>query len=275
MSGLFLCNLAVEAAFAHNRGMDNQPPPPKPRPANANKSGGVYAQKKVVSRESRFVGYMVLGLGVVAVIAVLMIAASKFGGKQDAQPLSQTPMSAQNNVVTPNQPVDDKNLQARVAQDLLSGMKPVTATPVKPVAKKELYFRREPDLNAPDIEGAWQTMISKSTAVLQMNGGTYQIVIADPKEYSRRLYSAGTYKVLEDIILLTPRLDWPAPQAPKGTDVNYAPITSAEFPVVAAIKSGKMLWQNPPSSETRIYVPRAMPLLLDVTQGYIVWQKVK
>ena len=261
MSGLFLCNLAVEAAFAHNRGMDNQPPPPKPRPANANKSSGVYAQKKVVSRESRFVGYMVLGLGVVAVIAVLMIAASKFGGKQDAQPLSQTPMSAQNNVVAPNQLVDDKNLQARVAQDLLSGMKPVTATPVKPVAKKELYFRREPDLNAPDIEGAWQTMISKSTAVLQMNGGTYQIVIADPKEYSRRLYSAGTYKVLEDIILLTPRLDWPAPQAPKGTDVNYAPITSAEFPVVAAIKSGKMLWQNPPSSETRIYVPRAMPCM--------------
>ena len=267
--------------------MDETPPllPKKPTPANANKGASLSARKIKpdygVSKESRFVGYMVLGFGIVAVMSVLLIAANRFGGGGEGRavgqpvasvvsPTPQTPVLA----VVPNTP----DLQNRVAKDLLGNLSSPFSQErgqYKEPPKDELYFKRQPDLDPAAIEGAWQAMISNSTAVLQLSKGTYQIVMADPAQYSYRQYSSGTYTVMEDLITLTPRNDWAPPSPPKGTDVVYAPITSAPFPVMAGFKSGKMLWQNPPSSETRIYVPRMLPLLQDSAQGYIVWQPVK
>ncbi len=269
--------------------MDETPPllPKKPTPANANK-GASFSARKIKpdygsSKESRFVGYMVLGFGIVAVMSVLLIAANRFGGNNEqtgGQPVA-TPVAVMSptpqTLVPPATPAAP-DLQNRVAKDLLGNLSSPFSQErgqYKELPKDELYFKRQPDLDSAAIEGAWQAMISNSTAVLQLSKGTYQIVMADPAQYSYRQYSSGTYTVMEDLITLTPRNDWAPPSPPKGTDIVYASITSAPFPVMAGFKSGKMLWQNPPSSETRIYVPRMLPLLQDSAQGYIVWQPVK
>lgn len=259
---------------------ETKPQNPRPRPANTNKGADVSVRRKPTSplkpsKESQFVGYLVLGFGILAVIAVLIVAAKKFGNTPQPQQATQT---------QPSQPVptlppeNTKETQKRIAQDLLTTM---NTAPEKPKAqpkiapKKDLYFSRQPGLKPESITGAWQALIGQSTAVLQMNGGTYQIVLADPKEYSRRLYSSGTYTILDDMILLNPRMDWSAPTPPVGTDVFYQSITTAPFPVMVGMKGGRMLWQNPPSTETRVYVPRAMPLMQDRSQGFITWQRVK
>jgi Na+-transporting methylmalonyl-CoA/oxaloacetate decarboxylase gamma subunit len=270
-------------------GMDELPQTPrKPKPANANAGPSFSARKRKpdfgASMESRFVGYMVLGFGVLAVVSVLLIAANRFGGKSETQTVqSATPQPVAEDAekkILPPAAVYQQNpaLQNRVADDLLGSLpKPFSAEgkQYKKPPKSELYFDRQPNLKSESIEGAWQATISNNTAVLQISKGTYQIVMADPQQYSNRLYSSGVYKMVEDMIVLTPRMDWPAPNPPKNTDVKYSNITTAEFPVMAAVKGGNMLWQNPPSTETRLYVPRALALLPDVNQGYIVWKPIK
>lgn len=278
--------------------MDNQKPTPRskpPAPDRPTTKAGAYARKikpdyNPSSKESRFVGYMVLGFGILAVMSVLLIAANRFGhqGTPAVQDAIVPPNAA---IVPPQQPALatgaapssplSPELQGRVARDLLGALPSApssssgASTRYKQPPKDELYFKREPDLNQKDIVGAWQSSVGNSTVVLQLGQGIYQIVMADPSQYSYRQYSSGTYEVLEDLVTLTPRTDWAPPSPPQGTDVVYNAITTAPFPVMVAMKGGAMLWQNPPSTETRIYVPRALPLLQDSGQGYIVWKPIK
>ncbi len=257
----------------------NKPPSQSPRQRPAGR--GLPQKSRVigVSNESEFIGYLVLGFGILAVIAVLLIAVNRFGGSEGKPQLQQAQSESVNpQTVQPPVTTNTKETHNRIAQDLLGGIQSPPEKPkaqTRPAAKKDLYFTRQPNLKPESIAGAWQAMIGSSTAVLQINAGTYQIVLADPKEYSRRLYSSGTYKILDDMVVLSPRMDWSAPTPPVGTDVFYQSITTAPFPVMVGMKGGRMLWQNPPSTETRVYVPRSMPLMQNHTQGFITWQRVK
>ena len=266
---------------------DAMTPPSKPPSQNSRPSSGMRrpSQKQRLqkpSKESEFIGYMVLGFGVLAVIAVAMIATNRFKGESKTTNVttSQTEIMAK---VEPKQEPEkiiqnNPDLQNRVAQDLLGNVQnnfAIGEQTYKEPDKRELYFNRQPKINIANIEGSWQAIVGKSTAVLQIGKGVYQIVMADPTQYSYRTYSSGTYKTIEDIVVFTPRADWPAPVPPANTDVQYRSITRAEFPVIVAIQGGKMLMQNPPSTEKRVYVPRALSLLSDPAQGYIAWQKVK
>lgn len=212
--------------------------------------------KQGLSYESRFIGYLVLGFGVLAVIAVAIIAFSakkETGSKQTAQePVQQA-----------TQP----------PQALVSDM--INTQPIAPEKPKpELFFEREPDLDAEDLKGAWQTSIGKYTAVVQFKKDVYQIILAQPDPNAARLYSSGTYKVMEDIILLTPHLDWPQPATQAGKTIAYEILTRAPFPIIAVIDGNKMLWQNPPQSESRVLVPYKTPLFLDEKVDYATWKKL-
>lgn len=217
--------------------MSDQPSPRPRRPA----------QPPALSKESRFIGYLVLGFGLLAVITVIIIAVNGKSG--------------------------DQSPQDETAAQLVQGL---VDTPVSkpPAPKKELVFPRSPDVDESDMQGAWQAAIGRYTSVLQFNKGVYQIIMASPDPNAVRLYSSGTYKGLEDILVLTPKLDWPQPVSPEGKKITYDMLTRAPFPVIVLFDKGKMIWQNPPQSERRVLVPYKNPLLVDDKEHYIVWSKL-
>lgn len=227
-------------------------PPQKTRPP----SSGRPARKSVQSKESRFIGYVVLGFGVLAVITVLILA---FGGRQ-ASKTAEVP--------------EAKTETATNAQALIADLNTAPAT-IKAREKKELYFERDADLDAGDMEGDWQAAIGRYTAVLQIRKDVFQLILATPDPASPRLYSSGTYKVLEDIVLLTPRMDWPEPATAGGKAASYSKLTRAPFPVLARFDGDKMLWQNVPTSETRVLAPYTSPLFMSEDVGVAVWTRLK
>ena len=227
-----------------------QPPRPRPRPPQQARRRPIPPPR---STESRFIGYLVLGFGFVAVIAVLLLAF--MGGKPDGgmtQPDAQQTKQISTNM-----------------ENRITAPAPVVAKP-----EVELHFKRQPDFKAGQMDGNWQAMIGdRYTAVLQMNGGVYQVILATSMPTMPRNYSSGQYTVLEDMITFNPRLDWPKP-ATKNDAVSYQRMTSAPFTMISAFSDGKMLWQNVPPGEKRVRRLSSSPLFMGQALDYIVWQKM-
>lgn len=218
-----------------------------------------------VSGESRFIGYIVLGFGVLAVIAVGVLA---FSGREDLSVPAgtQAPVPAANAL---------KKAASNTARDMEADLRDKAPTiSVEKIERKDLYFKRQPNIAAASVEGSWQSRIGKKTVVLKMSGGTFQIVISPDGQQNLRIYSSGTYKKTEDILVFTPDKKWTPPAVPQGQPLYYQPLTQAVFPVIAALESGKMLWQNPPPQEKRVYAPASMVLIGPQDQPYVVWQKM-
>lgn len=203
------------------------------------------AEPKTRWRESHYLGYGVLGFGVFAILAVLVLA---FAAR-------------------------DESTVSESAQGLVASLVAPQSVPVPP-PKKDYYFRRQPDIDPVAISGVWQSAVGRYTAVLQMDKGVYQIIYASNDPNAPRIYSNGVYRTLEDLIVLTPQLDWPAPTAP-AANITYEPMTRAPFPVVVAFQGGRMMWQNPPYSEKRVLTSRSSPLFLGENVDYVTWEKVQ
>lgn len=238
--------------------MNEQPQaPPKPKPPSGN-NGAPRPRRRPAqtsqSRESRFIGYLVLGFGVVAVLAVLIMAF----GRKDVPVNKDAPKPASAN---------------EIKADLGNSTGSSTAAP-SPI-RSDLFFERDPDFDAGDMEGDWQTTIGRYTAVLQVRKGVYQIILAGPNPNTPRFYSTGTMKVTEDIIMLNPRMDWPPPKSPAGKVVVYTKLTRAPFPVIAKFDGGKMLWQNVPQEEKRVSAPFTSPLFKSENVKLAIWQPLK
>lgn len=197
-----------------------------------------------------------LGFGVLAVIAVLVLAF----GKSDAPSKPETPQ------VAAQKPAS--------AGDLMADL---TAAPqaVKPVPKVDLFFERDADFAAAKMEGDWQSTIGRYTVVLQIREGVYQLILASADPAAPRYYSSGTYKVIEDIIMLTPRMDWPAPASVGGKIIAYEKLTRAPFPVIARFEGGNMLWQNIPQAEKRVTGPYTSPLFMSEDVKLATWKRLK
>jgi hypothetical protein len=220
----------------------SQPKPPK-RPAN----------RPPASVESKFIGYLVLGFGILAVVAVLMIAFMGRGPEMDA----------------PQPEMKKAEAISAKSNTLIQAPKVI---PPKP--EYTLPFKRQPSFDRTLLNGNWQAMIGMYTAVLQMNEGVYQIILAGDDPYMPRHYSSGAYRTIEDIIIFEPQLDWPKPITKSGTG-NYQTITVSPFNIMTAEQQGKLLWANiPPEEErvTRIYEP---PLFLGEDIEYVVWTRIE
>lgn len=200
------------------------------------------------SKESRFIGYVVLGFGTLAVIAMLMIA---FGGNEDAP---QTP--------------EQQNLQKELAA--------AQTAPVDLAEKKEtaLQFKRQKKIDQGDMQGGWQAAIGDYLAVMQIQKGAFQIIMALPDPNMPRKYFSGTFTTLDDLIILKPQPQWGEPKKPANSPIVYDALTSSTFPMIVGFDGGKMVWQNvPPGVEERVYVPARSPLLSLGDMDYIIWKK--
>ena len=231
-------------------GMDQ---PPKSNPVNQNRRP-VSARVKgaPMSKESKFIGYIVLGFGFLAVIAVLILALGG-GNKTVSDTAVETPKE------TP------QSLAAELRE---------TPKAIKTPEKKDLFFKRDADFDAAKMNGDWQAAIGQFTAVLQIDKNVFQIILASPSRPNKRIYSAGTFKVLEDIIVLTPELSWPKP-ASSDASVAYDRLAISSYPVIATFDGGNLLWQNPPQSEKRVASPYRTPLVMSEDQDLIVWKRLK
>lgn len=205
-----------------------------------------------MSRESKFIGYLVLGLGVLAVISVLILA---FSGGVDTSGEA------------------DPKVAQGLQQDMASA--PTAASRSKPAAPKaELAMPRQKGIKVGDLSGGWKSSIHDYVAVMQMEKGAFQIILAPNNLDLPRMYSSGTYAMVDDMVILTPRTDWKAPPSPAGRNVQYERLTRGTYPMIVGFKDGAMIWQNVPQSEKRIDVPSRSPLLLDPAVDYIVWKKL-
>ncbi|PZQ46623.1 MAG: hypothetical protein DI551_04760 [Micavibrio aeruginosavorus] len=210
-----------------------------------------------MSKESRFIGYLVLGFGVIAIVAVLLLV---FGGEKVET--AQMPQEA----------TSDQSLKVK-PEDLKKQMtNPVRV--VKPAVQDTLYFKRDPDLDVGDMEGDWQGQIGSYTAILQIRKNIYQIILASPDPNAKRLYSSGTFSIAEDMAVLSPRNDWPTPVTKAGSNIQYQKITVSPFPMLIKFENGSMLWQNPPQSEKRVIAPRTSPIFMSEPVRYVAWKKL-
>ncbi len=216
------------------------------------------------SQESRFIGYLVLGFGLLAVAAVLILAFSGPGANLD--------------VAAP----DEKQVQT-LAADLSATPSLQQAAPSKPAQARvpertppnTLVYKRQPGWSPEDIKGDWQAMIGKYTAVAQLDGSAYQIILASSDLQAARIYSSGTYIVTEDMITFTPQLHWNPPVSTPGVARGYEMLTRASFSMLGAFQQGRMLWQNVPQTEKRVYTSPTSPLFRSEPVDYVVWQKLK
>ncbi len=201
-----------------------------------------------MSPESRFVGYLVLGLGVLAFISVLILA---FAGPD----------------VSEEGP--DPQVAGRLQTDMASQSRREEA-----LDKAQLVLPRQKGVDMGDLQGSWMANIGPYVAVMQIGKGAYQIILARGEPEFPRLYSSGTISMIDDIAVMQPRADWKAPAAPAGSGIRYERLTRGSYPMIAGFKDDAMIWQNVPQGvETRTYVPPRSPLLLDPSRDYIVWKR--
>lgn len=217
----------------------NQPPelsaPPKsprkkPRPAP-------------VSAQSKWIGFVVLGFGVVAVAAVILMALN-----MNATPAEQA------------------------QQELADSVKSMPSEESVPEPATE--YKRQKNVKPADITGMWQTNINGGKAVVQIENGVYRIVVSFDNRNLERRYSNGTYRMVDDVMILTPRTEW----GPPTTDgAEYRPLTVSEFPLLVARDGKKLVWQNPKRADVAdgdIYIPNVNPFLTLTQNGVAVWEKL-
>lgn len=198
--------------------------------------------------QSQMVGYVVLGIGVLAAISVLIMA---FSGGVDT-----------------DGPEPDPKVTASLQQDI---SRQEQSAPASKTPEPKLAMKRQ-KISAGGISGGWKALIGEYMAVMQMDNGAFQIILAPVDPVVPRLYSSGSYKVIDDIVVLAPRSDWKAPAAPAGTNIRYERLTRGDYAMIAGFKDGAMIWQDVPSTEKRVSSSRS-PLLLDSELEYIVWKK--
>lgn len=268
--------MPVTEACAHNIHMsdiDQSPSGPKAAQTSPSAPRGKARRRaqapKPLSRESRFVGYLVLGFGFLAVVSVLFIAFSRGGGEDSGGPVAPVAVTPENRGAAQGGAALDVSPRELIGALPQAGPK----APEVEVVDTDLFFERVKNFNAGAMEGDWQALIGRYTAVLQIRKSVYQIILASADPASPRYYSSGTYELIEDILVLNPRQDWPPPGS--SASVSYSRLTRAPFPVIARYQGDGMLWQNPPQSEKRVSGPYTSPLFMSENIKVAHWKKIK
>lgn len=218
---------------------------------------------------SNRVGLIVLGLGVAAVIGTIFLALhvrGQQGGAADKQPTAEA-MAEQ-----------EKQDMAQSLQSMKSA--PAAETPKDFELDPGVSTDRQKKIKEKEIVGLWQARVDGGKAVLQIENGIYRVIVSFENKNLERRYSNGVYKMVGDLLILTPRTDWGPPQdksRPEDTS-NYRTLTVSDFPVLVSRQKNKLVWMNAKNAEgvpADVYIPNINPFLSMTRSGVAVWEPLE
>lgn len=188
-------------------------------------------------------GVAVLAVGLIAVLAVSILAIQKFS----------TNINVSNDT--------KKSFQEIQAQEFIQKEPP----------KPKRVFARQKSISESDIEGSWNARLEEARALLQMRGRTYKLIVVNDNPVEARFYSNGTYILKNDLLVLTPNLEW---GPPKSRRYRYNVLMRSNLPVIVSKHKGKLVWQLP-GPEADIYVPNFHQILSRTEDDIAVWDVLK
>lgn len=195
------------------------------------------------------VGMAILGVGLLAVLLVGVLVYRTLAGP-----------SADNNGV-------------EISREEINSFKQETLSESSATSKKQgnASFKRQKSISEKQVIGSWSTRIQGGRALLQIEGGTYRLIIVMDNPAASRWYSNGRYTLQDDLLMLAPNLAWGAPQSKK---YGYRVLTRAKMPVIVSKHKGRLVWQIP-GPDADVYVPNYHPLLSQTRDKIAVWSVLK
>ena len=191
------------------------------------------ARKPAPQKQDRLIGYIVLGCGAAAILAVGALAVQRYAPRQMTD--------AAQAVIAP-QPLE--------VQNPVTTAPPAVRTYQKPIERQNVFKEgRAKRISAEQIEGVWESKILDYYSLFHIKDGTYQIIVmrsvtGKPRYYARGHYATqGAYLTLTtDKAMGTPQEDDPAHR--------YLPLTTRPFTVELRIEDDRQLWfAGPPDPQ--------------------------
>ncbi len=200
--------------------------------------------------KSNVPGVVILGVGLLAVLIVGILAYRTF-----STPFGEDYQGSQ----VSEEDIDEfKNTRPQERKSVVQ-------------QEKEKSYRRQKSISERDITGNWDTRLKEGRALLQMKDGTYRLIMVNDNPASARLFSNGTYKMQDDLVMFYPNMDW---GPPKSRKYGYRVLTRSSFPVLVSKYKGKLVWQLP-GRDVDVYVPNIHPLLSSTPNDLAVWSVLK
>ena len=195
------------------------------------------------------IGFAILGLGVLAALLVGMLA---YKTLTDTSSGHQGP---------------------EISQEEINAFKQSGAPQEQAAVRQETRqsYKRQKSISENQIVGAWDTRINGARVLLQLQKGTYRIIVIYDNPAAARWYSNGTYEMRDDLLILTPNLDW---GPPKNSRFGYRVLTRGTMPVAVSKHKGRLIWQVP-GPDADIYVPNYHPILSETKDKIAVWRVLK
>ncbi|MCI5059787.1 MAG: hypothetical protein MRY79_01810 [Alphaproteobacteria bacterium] len=197
------------------------------------------------------IGAAILGVGVLTFLFVLYLAYQTFFGvpADDAGPkLSRSEIN------------EFKTLEL---EDLVQE---------QPQEQEKPAYKPKKSITERQMLGNWETRVEEGRALLQLQGGTYRLVIIRDNPAASRWYSNGYYELREGgLLMLKPNLDW---GPPKSNKYSYRLLTRAKIPVIASLYKGRLVWQVP-GPNVDVYVPNTHPFLSLASNDIAFWKVLK
>jgi hypothetical protein len=228
-----------------------QPPPQRPKPKQAVQELKQKSPQhepffnKEKFNKANVIGFVILALGVLALLFVGSIAYKKLFGTDDEIAQSD---------------IDEFRQAGRQSEDRVANR----AAGEQP---REAY-RRQKEITEREIRETWETRLNDGRALLEIGKGRYRfILIPDNTQVKLRYYSNGNYTLVDDLILLQPDFKIGPPDS---QTFEYKLLTRSKMPVMASKHKGKLVWQEP-TEEAQIYVPPYHPILNRTKDKIVVW----
>jgi hypothetical protein len=206
-------------------------------------------------------GFVVLGFGVLAVTATLLLALNM-----------RTPAPPENGTTPAATPAEENMV------DTLNSMTQETRARAEPEPKVNVSRERQENIKESAITGMWQTAIDGGKAVLQIENNVYRIIISFENPNLSRRYSNGTYRLIKDILVFYPNPAWGAPEVPEGApNIDYDALTQSEFPILVSRQRNNLVFMHPDDEivPSGVYRPSDSPLLSLIETGIAVWEPLR
>lgn len=198
-------------------------------------------------KQDRLIGYVVLGCGVLAVLAVGALALQRY------RPVAEPVVAVQ-----------EDETPAVVAAPL-SHQKPIERQGVV----KEGRAKR---VSAGKIEGVWEAKFLDYYSLFHIKDGTYQIIVMRSVEGKPRYFARGHYTVDGAYLTLTPDKTLGNPQD-EDTANRYLPLTNRPFTVELRVDDQQQSWFSGPVDPQFPSRNPTYPLIQYSGEAGILWTR--